>query len=167
MKEKLKTLKVNLGLKKGPWNLMLNRSLQVPGQMSALWFPPRIVLTTLKHEKGHYIPICIRVQNPFRSLPLSLSLHIYFLYVYILIISLYKNQTKEYQGRRVVKMVITGHFQPRLLTWKDWCRGTIQDFHGQAEVVGSNLPDALFYIDLSSIVLNNKRSIYQRVKTLK
>ena len=34
-------------------------------------------------------------------------------------------------------------FQPSLLTWKDWSRGTIQDFQGQAGVVGSNLPDTL------------------------
>ena len=45
-------------------------------------------------------------------------------------------------------------FQPSLLTCKDWSRGNIQDFHGQAGVVGSNLPDRLFKKSLSLICLS-------------
>ena len=42
------------------------------------------------------------------------------------------------------------------LTWKDWSKGNIQDFHGQAGVVGSNLPDTLSKNSLSLISLFHK-----------
>ena len=32
------------------------------------------------------------------------------------------------------QMIITGHFQPSLLTWKDWFRGNIQDFYGNTAI---------------------------------
>ena len=56
-------------------------------------------------------------------------------------------------------MIITAHFQLILLTWKTWSRGNIQDFHGYAEVVGSNLPDTLLKKSLSLISLSRFLSL--------
>ena len=60
--------------------------------------------------------------------------------------TIYKSQTKQILGKEGCensRMIITGHFQPSLLTWKDQSKGTIQDFHGQAGAVGLYLPDPI------------------------
>ena len=69
-------------------------------------------------------------------------------------------QSFQYIDRKIDRwrMIITGHFQPSLLTWKDWSRGTIQDLTarlGLSVRISPMLFQKITSIDLSYEVLLN------------